>query len=398
VEDLPLHGVRVVASGAFIAGNVCPLVLAELGADVVKVESLSRPEALRGYFSLDHGTLLEPSGVQTTAMYSCLTRSVRSVGIEADRPGGSETLRALFASADVVIENMGPGVMERWGCSYAELAAENPRLVMVSISGYGRTGPRGQYRAYGSSIANYLGLASVWAFDGVHFDFVSAYHGAFAALGAFRRAEATGTGTYLDLSQVEAGMAPMAPLYLDALVNGTAWSYGANEVPGAVLSAVVRCAGHDSWAAVELEDLDDLRALAEVLERPELAAETLEAAAANATELRKHLEAWASSLTPMQVAVKLQHAGLAAAPVQDTEDLWRDPQLRTRGAFVEVDHPEVGLMEQPESPDRLSRTPGRVRGRARRLGEDSVEVLHEWLGLDADALDRLRADGAVFQA
>ena len=398
MEDLPLHGVRVVALGAFIAGNVCPQVLAELGADVVKVESLNRPEALRGYFSLDHGTLLEPSGVQTTAMYSCLTRSLRSVGIEADRPGGSETLRALMASADVVIENMGPGVMERWGCSYAELAAENPRLVMVSISGYGRTGPRGQYRAYGSSIANYLGLASVWAFDGVHFDFVSAYHGAFAALGALRRAEATGTGTYIDLSQVEAGMAPMVPLYLDALVNGMPWSCDANEVPGAVLSAVVRCAGHDAWAAVELEDLDDLRVLAEVLERPELVAETRDDAAAKVAQVRGHLEAWASQLTPMQVTVKLQHAGLAAAPVQDTEDLWRDPQLRTRGAFVEVDHPEVGLLEQPQSPDRLSRTPGRVRGRSRRLGEDSVEVLEDWLGLDADALDRLRADGAVFQA
>ena len=241
-------------------------------------------------------------------------------------------------------------------------------------------------------------MASVWAFDGVHFDFVSAYHGAFAALGALRRAEATGTGTYIDLSQVEAGMAPMVPLYLDALVNGMPWSCDANEVPGAVLSAVVRCAGHDAWAAVELEDLDDLRVLAEVLERPELVAETRDDAAAKVAQVRGHLEAWASQLTPMQVTVKLQHAGLAAAPVQDTEDLWRDPQLRTRGAFVEVDHPEVGLLEQPQSPDRLSRTPGRVRGRSRRLGEDSVEVLEDWLGLDADALDRLRADGAVFQA
>ena len=244
----------MLALGAFVAGNVCPLVLAELGADVVKVESLQRPESLRSYFSPDHPVIHEPSGVQTTAMFSCLTRSMRSVCIEVDRPGGADTLRALARSADIVIENMGPGVMERWGCSYEELAAENPRLVMLSISGYGRSGPRGGYRAYGSSIANYLGLASVWAHDGVHFDFVAAYHGAFAALGAWKRATSTGVGAYLDVSQVETGMAPMAPMYLDALVNGTPWSYAPNEVPGSVLSAVLRCAGDDAWAAIELAE------------------------------------------------------------------------------------------------------------------------------------------------
>jgi crotonobetainyl-CoA:carnitine CoA-transferase CaiB-like acyl-CoA transferase len=391
-ERQPLSGVRVLALGAFVAGNVCPLVLAELGADVVKVESLARPESLRSYFSLDHPTLHEPSGVQTTAMFSCLTRSMRSACIEVDRPGGAETLRSLASSADMVIENMGPGVMERWGCSYEELAAENPKLVMVSISGYGRTGPRGSYRAYGSSIANYLGLASIWAHDGVHFDFVAAYHGAFAGLAAWQRAERTGKGSYLDVSQVETGMAPMAPLYLDALANGMPWTHGPNEVPGSVLSAVARCAGDDAWVAVELEGLDDVSALAKLLERPDLESPT-----PDAKGIRAALEDWTGALTPMQAAFKLQLAGLAAAPVENTEDLWRDPQLRARDAFVEVDHPEVGRMEHPQSPDRMSATPGRVRGRSRRLGEDTFEVLEEWLDLDLDRLEELRGTGAVHQ-
>ena len=391
----PLSGVRVVALGAFVAGNVCPLVLAELGADVVKVESRRRPESLRSYYSPDHDVIREPSGIQTTAMFSCLTRSMRSVCIEVDQPGGADTLRSLAGSADILIENMGPGVMEKWGCSYGELAAENSGLVVLSISGYGRSGPRGGYRAYGSSIANYLGLASVWAQDGVHFDFVAAYHGAFIALGAWMRATRTGHGTYLDLSQVESGMALMAPLYLDALVNGRPWSYGPNEVPGAVLSAVVRCAGEDAWAAVELEDLADLRVLSELLERPDLAASSDADARAVAADVRACLEEWAATLTPLQLSFKLQRAGLAAAPVQNTEDLWRDPQLRARDAFVEVDHPDIGLMEHPESPDRMSATPGRVRGRARRLGEDTVAVLQEWLELDAAEIESLRLAGAV---
>jgi benzylsuccinate CoA-transferase BbsF subunit len=282
--------------------------------------------------------------------------------------------------------------MERWGCSYKDLSAENPKLVMVSISGYGRTGPRGSYRAYGSSIANYLGLASIWAHDGVHFDFVAAYHGAFAGLAAWQRAERTGVGTYLDVSQVETGMAPMAPLYLDALANGTPWAHGPNEVPGSVLSAVLRCAGDDAWVAVELEDLDDVRVLADLLERPDL-----DGPAPDVDGVRSALEGWAAALTPMQAAFKLQRAGLPAAPVENTEDLWRDPQLRARDAFVEVDQPEVGRMEHPQSPDRMSITPGRVRGRSRRLGEDTFEVLEEWLDLDGARLQELRATGAVYQ-
>ena len=125
-SDSPLAGIRVVAIGAFVAGNVCPLVLAELGADVIKVESLKRPEALRSYYSPDHPRIFEPSGVQTTAMFSCLTRSMRSVCIEVDQPGGADTVQSLAGSADILIENMGPGVMERWGCSLPELTASNP--------------------------------------------------------------------------------------------------------------------------------------------------------------------------------------------------------------------------------------------------------------------------------
>jgi crotonobetainyl-CoA:carnitine CoA-transferase CaiB-like acyl-CoA transferase len=396
-QPAPLGGVRVVAVGAFVAGNVCPLVLAELGADVVKVESLRRPEPLRSYYSPDHAPIVEPSGVRTTAMFSCLTRSVRSVCIEVDQPGGSDTLRSLVESADILIENMGPGVIERWGCSYEDLTVRNPRLVMVSISGYGRTGPRGDYRAYGSSIANYLGLATVWAPDPVHFDFVAAYHGAVAAIAAHERTKQTGAGTYVDLSQVEAGTAVMAPVYLDALVNGRPWSFEHNEVPGAVLSTVVQCAGHDAWAAVELEDLDDLRTLAHLLARPEFAVSIIGDARARAAEVCDALREWAAQRTPMQVSVVLQQAGLAAAPVQNTEDLWRDPQLRTRNAFVEVDHPDVGLLEQPQSPDRMSMTPGHVRGRSRRLGEDTLDVLEEWLGMASTDAEVLRAVGAIYQ-
>jgi crotonobetainyl-CoA:carnitine CoA-transferase CaiB-like acyl-CoA transferase len=393
-----LEGVKVLTLGAFVAGNVCPLVLAELGADVVKVETQRRPEALRQYYSPDHGPVFEPSGHQTTALYACLSRSVSSVCVELETPQGPAMLQSLAGEADILIENLGPGVMEKWGCTYEALAERNPHLVVVSISGYGRTGPRGEYRAYASSIANFLGLTSVYVHEGTHFDFVAAYHGAFAGLGAWLRASKTGDGAYLDVSQMETGAAVMAPLYLDALVNGVPWTQEPNEVPGSLLSAVVRCSGADAWAAVELEDLDDWWALCLVLERPELTAATENEARGSVAELTEALAAWANSLSSYQVSLKLQAAGLAVAPVQNGEDLWRDPQLRARAAFVEVVHPDLGTIEHPQSPDYMSVTPGRVTGRSRRLGEDTVDVLARWLRLEGDDIATLQSAGVVWQA
>ena len=378
----PLSGVRVVALGAFVAGNVCPLVLAELGADVVKIESRQRPESLRSYFSPDHDVILEPSGIQTTAMFSCLTRSMRSVCVEVDQPGGADTLRSLARSADILIENMGPGVMEKWGCSYSELAAENPRLVMLSISGYGRTGPRGSYRAYGSSIANYLGLASVWAHDGVHFDFVAAYHGAFVALGAWMRATHTGRGI---LGRVAGGNRDGAD---GADVPGRARERHAlvlRAERGAGSSVLVCCssarAGEDAWAAVCLRTSTDLGVLAEVLERPEFAASNEDGGPGDRGRRARRSGGGAFIRTPLQVSFKLQRAGpRRLAPVQITEDLWRDPQLRARDAFVEIEHPDIGLMEHPESPDRIL---GHPRARPRpgsSIGRRHLRGAQDWLG------------------
>jgi benzylsuccinate CoA-transferase BbsF subunit len=392
-----LAGVKVLSLGAFVAGNVCPLILAELGADVVKVESRSHPEALRSYYSPDHGAIREPSGQQTTALYACLTRSMRSLCLQLDTAGGPALLRSLTSEADIVIENLGHGVMERWECGYNELTALNPRIVMVSISGYGRSGPRGPYRAYASSIGNFLGLTSIWAPDGTHFDYVAGYHASFAAVGAWRQARDTGRGAFLDVAQIETGAAVMAPVYLDALANGRPWAHIANTVPGSLLSSVVRCAGADAWAAIELEDLADWKVMCDLLDQQTLVATSTADAKRFGPDLIVALERWTASLTPYQVALKLQAAGLAAAPVHNGEDVWRDPQLRERGAFMEVLHPDLGMIEHPQSPDRMSKTPGRIASRSRRLGEDTEAVLTDWLTMDPRTIGSLEDDGVVWQ-
>ncbi len=336
--------------------------------------------------------------MRTTAMFAGYARSTRSLAINMDVTDGRRLFGELAQRADVVIENLGPGQMERWGFDAQSLLQRNPGLVIISISGYGRTGPRAHYRAYASNINNYLGLTRAWAYDGMHFDYVAGYHAANAIVAALGRARQIGQGAYIDLAQAEAGASVMAPLYLDALNNGPPWDYAQNEVPGSLLSVVVRCRGEDRWAALEIEDLDDWVALCHVMERPDLIVEReADADGQRRNELVAALEKWGANETPYQLAVKLQRAGLAAAPVTDSEDLWRDLQLRSRSAFVDVVHPDLGTLEYPQSPDRLTLTPGRVRSPGSRLGEHGEAVISEWLDMNQAEVATLRDSGAFWE-
>ncbi len=407
-----LDGVRILSFGTVVAGNVCPLILAELGADVVKIESRSRPEALRTFDAPHELQLFEPSGVRTTALFAGLTRSMRSVSIDMGVPEGRATFRALVEKTDVVIENMGPGKMEEWGCSFSELTARNPTLVMLSISGYGRSGPLSNFRAYASNICNYLGLTSAWALDGTHFDFVAGVHGASAIVAALAEVGKGAPGVFIDMAQTETGAAVMAPLYLDVLANGREWSAPPNEVPGALISGVFSCRDADAWVAIELEDEADWETMCDCLERDDLRLDDLRLDDLRLDDLRlddrphpdaiqalrEAVSAWVRTLTPFQVTHTLQSAGLAAAPVQDSEDLWRDAQHRSRGCFVDVWHPDIGLVEYPGPPDRLSKTPGHVVRRGSRMGEHTHEVLGEWLTLKPSALRNLEEVGAIWQS
>lgn len=391
-----LSGVRVLSLGTFVAGNICPLLLAELGADVVKVESRERPEALRSYDTPDQAEVFEPSGVRTTALFAGMTRNMRSVCIEMKSPAGGDAFRRLVEQADVVIENMGPGKMESWGCSFEELRSHNPRLVLVSISGYGRTGPMAGYRAYASNINNYVGLTEAWALDGTHFDFVAGVHGASAVVAGLAQVDRGAPGVYIDLAQTESGAALMAPLYLDFLANGREWCAEPNEVPGALFSGVIPCEGTDAWVAIELEDAADWESLFGLLGREDL---KLGDAGASPSRhaLRQALEVWAGALTPLQAALQLQRAGLAAGPVQNSEDLWRDAQLRSRASFVDIVHPDIGQVEYPGSPSRLSMTPGHVTHRGPRLGEHTRVVFSQWSEMSEADVGELEKIGAVWQ-
>jgi crotonobetainyl-CoA:carnitine CoA-transferase CaiB-like acyl-CoA transferase len=393
LSERPLADLRVLTFGAFVAGNTAALILAELGMDVVKIESRVRPEALRNTYFLDHPDTREPSGVPTTALYGGLARSVRSVSIELGAPDGPEVFRRLAATADVVVENFRPHVLDRFGCGFDDLRRLNPQLSMLSISGYGRTGRRSSYAAYATNISNHVGLSAAWGHThGYHFDYVAGYHGALGVLAALRQAETTGTGVHLDLAQVESGASVMMPILVDQLATGTAYQRRDNVVTDSFFSAVVGCAGADRWLVVEAVDGADWDRLCAVLEVQAPAGPV----AADVDVVRTALVEWAASRTPYQAAHVLQRAGVAAAPVQDASDLARDPQLRARGFIVEIDHPDLGRIEYPGAIERTVQPAGGVKRPVPRLGEHTREVLGEWAGIEGPEVEALAERGAVW--
>jgi benzylsuccinate CoA-transferase BbsF subunit len=385
----PLSGIRVISFGTAIAGALSGTALADLGADVVKIESPSRPDNLRRLYAPGDPHVREPSGADTSPMFANFNRTARSVALDMKNPSSVALFLRLAAAADVIVENYAPGVMRRWGLDYEQIAAVSPRIIMLSLTGFGHSGPRSHYLAYGSTVCSFVGLTDAWPYqNGVHFDYISEAHGVFAVLAALAARDRTGRGTHVDLSEVETAAAVMGPMMLDYIVNGRGSVRPGNQVPGAMLSEVVRCRGDDQWLAVEVEDAADWRTLARLTGRDDLAGAADAAGGPSWTpdeaaraELAGALAGWAAELTAQQAMRVLQRAGLAAGAVQDSEDIVRDPQHRERHFLLEMDHPDLGVAEYAAPPHRLAKTPPEVRRPTPRLGAHTIEVLGEWLAM-----------------
>jgi benzylsuccinate CoA-transferase BbsF subunit len=391
--------VKVVSFGAFVAGSTAARLLVEMGADVIKVEPRTRPEVLRTPGYAIGPAVTEPSGVPNTVMFAALNRGVRSLSIDLALPEARPVFHRLVGAADIVIENFGGPVLERWGCSYEELLQDNPRLVMLSLSGYGQTGPRTGYLGYASTMCSFIGLTSAWGYShGTLTDYLTGATGALAAMVSLSQARASGTPVHLDIGQIDA-MAPiLADLYAEPLRRGQDSPPPPNRAPGSWLSGVFPAQGYDVWLALDVEDADDWNTLCEFLDRRDLMTVERKRAEELETELRDAVGSWAAQHTPHTAMHLLQKAGLAAAPVQTSEDIWRDPQRHVRGFGELVTQPDLGPVTYPTSAQRWSKTPGAVHYPPSRLGQHTNEILRQWLGLSDQELQTLTASGAIFDA
>ncbi|MGE0878783.1 MAG: CaiB/BaiF CoA transferase family protein [Acidimicrobiia bacterium] len=394
-----LSGLRVLSFGQFIAGNTPPVLLAELGAEVVKIESFNRPEVLRTPSYAIGPPVTEPSGIPQTLMLSTMTRGVHNASLDLNTEPGRDVFRRLVAECDIVIENIAGSVLKRWECDFESVKHLNDRLVWLGISGFGRSGPRNGYLGYASAMSGYLGLSKAWGYGhGTHTDHFTANTALVATLAATIERERSDGPVFIDIGQIDAMATPNASIYLDPLNNGRDYLVPPNTRPGSWLSGVYAAAYHDTWVAVDIENRDDWKTLCEYLQVPDLDAETYDDASTKAEALSAVLAGWVSTRTPNAAFRALQKAGLAAANVQTVEDTSRDPQLHHRHYPVKHDHVSLGLRDYPGSAQRWTKTPGAVTSAGPLLGQHTHDVLRAWIGANDAELAEWEAAGAIFQA
>ena len=400
---MPLSDVTVVDLGQAIAGPICATFLADLGADVIKVE---RPSG--DVYRIDRR---ERDGEGFNPPFELYNRNKRSLCLDLKAEGGSEVLYDLVADADVLVQNWPPGVAERVGVDYDALREHNEDLIYVHVSGYGEVGPGVDRPAMDTIVQHVSGLSSLMGFPGDPpiraqssvADFFAGYNAVVSTLAALRHRDAGGGGQAVDVSMLESTMHNMDGAFEyhhnlgEELPRGGRngffapdMLYGATEAADGWVCVALLLYSERVWRAYcDLLDRPDL------LEKPEYA--TDDGRMADAEELSAEFEDWLADFTVEEAVETLNGAGIPAAPHNTVAEAAEFPPNKARGTFVEVDHPRLGPLTLTNSPLSLSETPPEVRRHAPMLGEHSREVLAE-LGYDEASIDRLRESSAVLES
>ncbi|MFQ6398827.1 CoA transferase [Nocardia sp. KC 131] len=403
---MPLDGIRVLDLTWVLAGPYCTRILADHGADVVKVESLGRPDPTRfaPAMHLSRGPHDDPD---TSGYFNDVNRNKRSITLDTRSPAGLAVLADLIAHSDVVIENFSSAVMDKMGLGYERMRELRADIVYVSMSGMGHTGPLRGWVSYADIVSAAAGLTAMtgWSADEVvgviygHGDIVAGLQAATAVLAALGHRDRTGRGQHVDLSQYEAMASHMGTSVVRAAGTGRAPVPMGNAHPTMSPHGVFRCLGPDRWCAIAVRDQDDWERLCVVIERPEWVVDerfrTAEARREHEDEIATVVSAWTVSMSADLAAEQLQSVGVPAGAVQNGRDLVEaDPQLRARGYYVRGVHPRVGPFLHEGAPIRIGE-PVAVRRAAPLLGADTDAVLGDVAGYSPETIARLRADSVL---
>ena len=388
-----LEAFRMVDLTRAQAGPVCTVLLADMGMEVIKVESARQHDFMRAMAP-------HPSGDegQDSPFFGAFNRNKKSITLNLSRPKGIELAKKLISVSDLVVDNFAVGVMDRLGLGYAEVRKVKPDIVMASISGFGATGPYKDYVAFAKPIHAYAGLASITGYaDGPPSDAanalgdnVSGTYAAFAIVAALYHRARTGEGQFIDVSMVESLACNLAEPIIQYAMDGTAPHRTGNRDEVMAPQNTYRCKGYDEWVAIAVASDEEWDALRKVIGKPNL--DRFE----NEDELDRLIEAWAVRHPKYEAAQILQGAGVAAFPVLKGDDLLNDAHLIERGFLVEVDHPKIGKAPYPGPSWKMSDTPGDIWQHAPSEGEHNEYVYGELLGLSQEEIARLVADEVIY--
>jgi len=400
----PLKGIRVADFCWVYAGPYTGMLLGCLGAEVIKVEGHRRTDLLR------HSVVWPLADPAPTPVppnegmaYNSLNMSKKSLTLDLSRPEGVAVAKKLVAVSDVVTDNMRAGSMTRMGMGYDELCKIKSDIIVLSLSSRGQGGPQKDYAGYatihqaiggGAYINGYPDDAPCTTMGDV--DLMNSNTAAFAIVAALYHREMTGEGQFIDCSQVQGVTSLIGELMLGYEMNGQIPERMGNAHPQYAPHNVYKCWGVDRWLALEVHSDEEFTILAQVIGQPGLAEDTRFADMAsrkkNEAALDRIIEEWTRQRDRDWIANEFCQAGLAAAPSRNGEDIYADPHLRERGAFVTVDHPDWGKLELVGNPWRMSGEQVQLQ-RAPLLGEHNDYVLQELLGLsDVEVADLRKND------
>lgn len=393
----PLAGYRVLELGSTVAGPFCGRLLADFGAEVIKVEP---PE----------GDPVRTMGkhVDGKSLYAAsIFRNKQLMSMDLRKPPAREVIRRLAANCDVVVENFRPGTLEKWGIGYEQLRQENPGLVMVRISGFGQTGPYRERPGYGFlgdavggmlHINGYPDRPPVRAAVPV-MDMVTALYGAFGAVMALLSRGKTGQGQIVDAALYESSFSLMESHVPAFEKLGHVAMRAGSRLPGSTPNSLYPTADGGFIAMAASSDAVFKR-LAAVMEQPELADDPRFAAAIARVENQDELDGiigeWTSGFTLGELEPLLHERDVPASRVFTMADIFHDPHFAARGTIVHAPDSVLGSIAMPAPAPRLSGTPGEVRHAGRDVGADTVEVLRTIANMTGGEIDALLEAGAAF--
>ena len=395
----PLDGIRVVDFCWAWAGPYGSLQLAHLGADVIRIESAKR---------LCPSRLIPPwpdneSGVNRAGYFNQYNQGKRSLTLDLKAPEAIDIAKTLVSKSDIVMNNFASGVMEKLGVGYDVLRRIKSDIIMVSLPGYGTSGPEKDFVSYGPPQVAQSGLSALTGYVGgppmmagfSYGDPNGGIHATFAVMSALLHREKTGQGQYIDLSQWEAAIMLLPEAVMDYSMNGTQPERMGNRDPHMAPHGVFRSKGDDRWVSLSVRDEAEWQRLCAVMGQPELSSDarfaSLAARKENEAALEEIVTAWTQERTADEATQALQKVGIPAYPSLDAIDMINNPHVGARDYFVELEHPEVGARRHMGIPWTMSRTPCEIRRPAPCLGQDTEAVLTDIVGLSQGEIAALRA-------
>lgn len=393
----PLDGCRVIELGSTVAGPFCGRLLADFGADVIKVEQRSG-DAVRSMGKRKNGRSLYAASI---------FRNKRNVSIDLRRPEGRALVASMCEKADIVVENFKPGTLERWGLGYDDLSKVNPGLVMVRISGYGQSGPYSARPGYGVVCEAVSGMREITgdpdrppARVAVSLtDYITGLYGAFGAAMALLSRNATGRGQVVDAALYESAFSFMEPHVPAFQQLGVVAQRAGSRLPDNTPNSLYPT-GDGRFVHIAAITNSLFARLATAMGQPGLAqdprfAEPI-ARSDNEDTLDALIGGWTSGLSVAEVEAVLQEANVPASRIFDMRDIFADPHFAARGAIAMAEDAELGPVAMPNVVPRLSATPGSIKWPGRDIGSDTMTVFEQDLGLSRGDVLRLIEDEVLF--